>query len=584
MRALRKSLEEKGAFARLLLPTGEKGRRPAAELGKAFGIDPGQWLSRAQALDAPWDMIVADSFATPSSEFDSYSRRAFCLGIDEGGPCRNRFDYLVDILPRLGGKRDANQSDALAYLDLPARSRRFPARIESVLISFGGEDPRGLSERAARAVAASGAFPGLKVSVVRGGLSRASGVYPEGVAVLDSMPDLKSRLTEHDLVLCQFGLTAYEALAAGSAVLLMNPSPYHEALSRLSGFPTLSGTNPDPRAIASYIAAPRLLEDGAVKARLSLEIALDKSGGRTGPAALADFLLGMELPDLPRARPCVACEYPGKGKRPKALWRDAGRSYVSCPQCGSVSMIRPGKSEISYDESYFFEEYRRQYGKTYLEDMPQLRAYAAQRLMRIQALAGGKLEGLRALDIGCAYGAFLAEAANRGCRGVGIDPAPEAVDYLRAKLGIEAYQGFFPEILDEAKLPRGEFDIVSLWYVAEHLPDLASALGSIRGLLRKEGVLAISTPSGSGISARFSPDGFFRNSPMDHMSVLSPKSLRKALELSGFRLKTVVSTGHHPERFPRGAIVTRGFKYDIVMAASRLLAWGDTFEAYAVKR
>jgi 2-polyprenyl-3-methyl-5-hydroxy-6-metoxy-1,4-benzoquinol methylase len=123
-----------------------------------------------------------------------------------------------------------------------------------------------------------------------------------------------------------------------------------------------------------------------------------------------------------------------------------------------------------------------------------------------------------------------------------------------------------------------------MWYVAEHLPDLASALGSIRGLLRKGGVLALSTPSGSGISARFSPDGFFRNSPMDHMSVLSPKSLRTALRLAGFSLKAVVSTGHHPERFPLGATVTRGLKYDIVMAASRLLAWGDTFEAYAVKR
>ncbi len=45
--------------------------------------------------------------------------------------------------------------------------------------------------------------------------------------------------TEHDLVVTSYGLTAFEALAAGTPVVLLNPTRRHEKLSRRAGLASL---------------------------------------------------------------------------------------------------------------------------------------------------------------------------------------------------------------------------------------------------------------------------------------------------------------------------------------------------------
>ena len=75
------------------------------------------------------------------------------------------------------------------------------------------------------------------------------------------------------------------------------------------------------------------------------------------------------------------------------------------------------------------------------------------------------------------------------------------------------------------------------------------------------------------------------NSPQDHYTVWSPRCTAGILERYGFRLRKVVVTGHHGERFPwpgqlsPDSAIASGFS-----RLSRLLNLGDTFEAYAVKQ
>jgi hypothetical protein len=90
-------------------------------------------------------------------------------------------------------------------------------------------------------------------------------------------------------------------------------------------------------------------------------------------------------------------------------------------------------------------------------------------------------------------------------------------------------------------------------------------------------VLAFSTPSGSGISARRSLRRFLSASPADHFTIWTPRRTGPLLRRFGFRLERMQVTGHHPERFP-GRLPA-----GLLRPASRLLGLGDTFEAYAVK-
>jgi 2-polyprenyl-3-methyl-5-hydroxy-6-metoxy-1,4-benzoquinol methylase len=580
MVALRRCLEADGAQATLLLGSGRSGERGSQEIVQAFSLKAGEWMDGGRSVDQRYDVIVFDGFATSRGSFEKFRRSGFCVGIDEGGPARPEFDYLIDIMPRLKKKDPANLSNALRFLELPERARTFPTEIKKILVSLGGEDSAESGPRIASAILKSDPSRGFEVDLLKGPLASYSEPTPDGVHGMDAQADLKSRLKDYDLVVCIYGLTAYEALACGTAVLLCNPSPYHEALSQAAGFPSLGSGGFDKKKLAGFLSDPQSLAAALRPARERLDAALSEPGAGNGPAGLSSFLRSFDLPALPPERACVACSSEKERAKGSARWRDPARSYFECPACASIRLARVGENPICYDEGYFFEEYRRQYGKTYLEDFPALRRMARSRLDMIQKLSG-PLSGKRVLDIGCAYGAFLLEAKEAGCSVFGIDSAPEAVEYLRGALGIEAIQGYFPDdrLADEAR--RAGFDIVSLWYVAEHLPDLSVALASIRGLLKPGGMLAFSTPSASGVSARFNPDGFFRSSPMDHQSILSPRSSKRVLEEAGFRFRATRSTGHHPERFPFGRRVTAGMKYDMLNAVSRLFALGDTFEAYA---
>jgi SAM-dependent methyltransferase len=128
---------------------------------------------------------------------------------------------------------------------------------------------------------------------------------------------------------------------------------------------------------------------------------------------------------------------------------------------------------------------------------------------------------------------------------------------------------------------------VSLWYVIEHFEDPRRALEEIHRLLKPGGVLAFSTPSFSGISRRKSRRAFLEQSPPDHWTLWSPGDCRKILDTFGFTLKKIVSTGHHPERFPllgSRAKNKAGAVYRLLAGISRVFRLGDTFEVYGVKK
>jgi 2-polyprenyl-3-methyl-5-hydroxy-6-metoxy-1,4-benzoquinol methylase len=252
-------------------------------------------------------------------------------------------------------------------------------------------------------------------------------------------------------------------------------------------------------------------------------------------------------------------------------------------------MLRSSPPQIEYETDYFFGLYKKQYGKTYLEDLPNLVEAGMQRLSIIQRVLGDShLLGRKLLDIGCAYGPFLIAARRGGFSPTGIDPAGDAVAYVRDELGIAAHAGFFPDISSQIPLQEKSFEVLTFWYVIEHFADIGRVLGEANRLLAVRGVLAFSTPSFSGISGRKSPVSFLEKSPLDHWTLWSPGKCKRLLAQSGFGLKKIVITGHHPERFPLlGPLVAekkKGPLYGILLGISRRFGLGDTFEAYAVKR
>ena len=93
-------------------------------------------------------------------------------------------------------------------------------------------------------------------------------------------------------------------------------------------------------------------------------------------------------------------------------------------------------SRVQYEADYFGSEYKAQYGRTYLDDFDSIKAQGLRRAAEIRALLGrGKPSSL--LDIGCAYGPFLAAAKDLGFEPYGTDISKSALEHVKEKLGLQ---------------------------------------------------------------------------------------------------------------------------------------------------
>ncbi|MDR3114498.1 MAG: methyltransferase domain-containing protein [Treponema sp.] len=569
-----------------------------------------------------WECIILDRFRTAPEEFAQWAALAPLIGIDEGGSQRDSFDFLIDLLPGPPGRVPPNiLAPNLLPLPKHRRSSFTVPRRETlkILVTFGAEDPGGLTLPVCLALKAPGQteltalFGGLHENRVKE--QHKAALVAAGIRVVEGMVELREQLAYYDLVVTHFGLTAFESLAARVPVLLLSPGAYHEKLAVHTGF--ISGgmgkkgayrlrhilyTKPvldtqDPKDRKSL-----LLNDEALKSvgdrceRLRVRYGLNPPEDETAsPQGLGDLVRRYTL-RVPTVCPVCGGTLPAQDP---VCARFPDRTYRRCRRCGIVYLLRSTLHPIAYARDYFFSFYKQQYGKTYLEDFPNLvqngrkrLQYSKQLLRRSRRNHEGESSRapVRLLDIGCAYGPFLAAAREEGFLPFGMDPAEDAVRYVRDELHIPAFQGFFPETPVPAEIRATGFDLISLWYVLEHFERPGAVLTELYQLLKPGGVLTFSTPSGSGISGRKSFRGFLEQSPPDHWTLWQPSRTGNILKRFGFKLKKVVISGHHPERFPLvGRFLDKawrknGMAYGLFLWISRIFHLGDTFEVYAVRK
>jgi 2-polyprenyl-3-methyl-5-hydroxy-6-metoxy-1,4-benzoquinol methylase len=412
--------------------------------------------------------------------------------------------------------------------------------------------------------------------------------------------ELREQLASYDLVITHFGLTAFESLAARVPVFLISPGAYHEKLALHAGFMSGGVGEQGARQLRRILyRAPSLaLNADALKVlgdrceQLRVRYGLDAGAS---PQGLGDVVKHYTL-RAPAACP-ICGNAPSVQDPVRARFPD--RTYRQCQRCGMVYLLRTTAPPIEYERDYFFSFYKRQYGKTYLEDFPNLVQNGKKRLKHSKQLLRGTRGSCEAaptepqrrlLDIGCAYGPFLVAAREEGFLPFGMDPAEDAVRYVREELHIPAFRGFFPETPVPEDVAAPGFDLISLWYVLEHFERPGLVLAELYRLLKPGGVLAFSTPSASGISGCKSFRAFLEQSPADHWTLWRPARTGTLLKGFGFHVKKVVVSGHHPERFPLvGRLLGEGrnkntLVYGLCLWISRIFHLGDTFEVYAVKK
>ena len=586
-------------------------------------------------------VFILDNFRTQAEEVQQLKKIAPVIALDEGGEGRAFADYLVDILPMLPDHRGLpvvqlqDKSEPLSknhtfyhsghstdhlesvealrpnltetgFIELPQKRKRdgalkkyekngkyfFPIENTKLLIVCGGEDAAQMGLPLALTFAELGA----EVSVVAPNEKNYS-QQKMNLYVYPYLENLRDRLCEWDIVVTHYGFTAFEALAAGCAVILVSPTDYHYQLGMNAGFSTMPAGIPSAHDIKTLF-----------KAGIDIPSVVTP---RSKEKSLADCILKLSRATAHR---CPLCDEPSP-LPPEG--RAENKTVSRCPVCGMYYPSFIAAEKKDYSEQYFFEEYQAQYGKTYLEDFESIKRQGLRRMSIINAIYAkvfneGKEESLfeglhhgtkRILDVGCAYGPFLAAAKESGWNPVGTDIAAGAVHYVCKTLQIPACQAPFPVL--PARFPftvektfteqhnqslsipleSGGFSAVTMWFVIEHFQDLNSVLLKVSQLLVGGGVFAFSTPALSGVTGRWNRRLFFAQSPTDHYTIWDRRQAKKQLERYGFTVKKIVSIGHHPERFPHAAKIKKdGIRWNILMLLSKLFKLGDSMEIYAIKQ
>lgn len=94
------------------------------------------------------------------------------------------------------------------------------------------------------------------------------------------------------------------------------------------------------------------------------------------------------------------------------------------------------------------------------------------------------------LDVGCGTGDFLEVAKKNNWIVFGIEPNNRARDIANQKTG--------NVVFDADKLLQfntASFDVITLWHVLEHLPNLEEQILVLKNLLKPNGVLVIAVPN-----------------------------------------------------------------------------------------
>lgn len=512
------------------------------------------------AIPTETQAVVFDNFRTSARQLEKFPEKTIRVGIDEGGSCRNRFDYLLDILPVVKNQTAANLS-SIAFLKQETFVKRKRRTTRSILVSFGGEDSAELTQKTAEVLRDGKWYEKYRITLLSPKLKAEE--YPE-FEIVPRIKDLSLRITEWDLVLTHFGLTAFEALFQNVPVILINPSDYHQRLTKKIGVPHAGVAGVNSKVLNELLSAPEPLS-AIPKPFLDLPV-----------ASLGDFFTKRKFSG---SAVCPICS-----RRGKVVLREERRTVYRCRHCALFYQLVFKEPEERYQEDYFFAEYRQAYGRTYLEDFAAIEERGRDRLVHLEAVCSSG-EGdvrMRLLDIGSAYGPFLKAAAERGWEATGCEVCPQAAEYTQKKLRLPVAVVPFEEYPENGL----KFNAVTLWYVIEHFENPAAILEKIARISASDGVLAFSTPNGSGWSARKSLSAFLKNSPEDHFTILTPRGVRKMLKRFGYRVVHVRINGIHPERIwkNRAAESISPRLYRFLSMLFRLLKWGDTFEVYAKKK
>lgn len=207
------------------------------------------------------------------------------------------------------------------------------------------------------------------------------------------------------------------------------------------------------------------------------------------------------------------------------LWGEVGAYSILTCECGlGVTYPFPTLEELSTSNSEIYQVEQRI--RIYLSQSTVFESRYRQYVNNIKSYR----QGGRLLDVGCNIGLFLKVAREEGFEVTGVELNQGCAEYGKNHFGLNIHS----EYLEIVNFPAENFDVVTLFDVLEHVPDLHGFLREVGRVLKPGGLIVVQSPNLDSLMAEITGSQWNWLTPPDHLFHFTPDSLKKLLYVSGF--------------------------------------------------
>lgn len=222
--------------------------------------------------------------------------------------------------------------------------------------------------------------------------------------------------------------------------------------------------------------------------------------------------------------------------------------HSSCLVCGSSKLVPLDAFAAAYlckcstcgfvfsqkiPSSFELEEHYKGYGRNdYLSPITIKRYHELLDQMEVYRKTN------KLLDVGCGIGYFLEVAKERGWEVYGTEFTDRAIEICEGK-GIIMQQGK----LNPIKFETESFDVITSFEVIEHINNPIEELSNFNTLLRKGGLVYITTPNFNSLLRYRLKAAYNVITYPEHLSYYTPSTLKKVFKACSFRSQKIQTTG-----------------------------------------
>ena len=236
---------------------------------------------------------------------------------------------------------------------------------------------------------------------------------------------------------------------------------------------------------------------------------------------------------------CLVCNSP----KIYSLRGYESHDLSKCSDCGFVFMRRiPTISEL--------EDYYSVYAYENEKEMPEPTKISLERLVKG---FNSYRQNNRILDVGCGEGWILEIAKKDGWDVYGTEYSTRAIEICEAK-GIKMYKG----VLRPEEMQINEFDVIVSSETIEHINNPREDFSNICKLLRKGGLLYLTTPNFNSYLRYWLKEKYNVIGYPGHLSYYTKTTLNTLLTNCGFKKVKVLTTGISLTRFQNSIKAVNG--------------------------